>query len=238
MIRDVGPFNFSRACNAGARAARGERLLFLNNDTEIVHEDWLDRMAQWLEDTRVGAVGARLLYPDGTLQHAGVIIGMGGLASHFWQGQQSGASGIFGSEAWYRNFAAVTAACLLTSRRAFEAAGGFDEALELVYGDTDYCLRLKDLGFRIVYTPDAEVIHHESQSRGKTAPRADYVRFSDRMSKSRVLDGDPYFHPALSYTSTRPHLRVGPQDQPRYLNRRFMASLPDKPTITFPDDLL
>lgn len=238
LVRQTGSFNFSRACNAGARAARGSRLLFLNNDTEIVHDDWLDRMAQWLEDRGVGAVGARLLYPDSTLQHAGVVVGMAGLAGHLFHQQHLGVSGAFGGEDWYRDLSAVTAACLLTPRAAFEDAGGFDETLELVYGDTDYCLRLRERGLRIVYSPDAELVHHEKQSRGKTAPRSDFVRFSEKLLAGGALWGDPYFNPALSYKSARPRLSIGAADQPMSLHRRFMADLPRRPTIAFPDDLL
>lgn len=237
VVRDTGPFNFSRACNTGARAARGNRLLFLNNDTEILHEDWLDRMAQWLDDPGVGAVGARLLYPDATLQHAGVVVGLGGLAGHLFHRQPKGTSGAFGPEHWYRDLSAVTAACLLTSRQAFDCAGGFDETLELVYGDTDYCLRLRQIGLRIVYSPDAELVHHESQSRGKRVPRADFVRFSEKLLALGALDGDPYFSPGLSSQSTRPRLRLGALDDPKVLNRQFMARLPPKPVIIVPDDL-
>jgi GT2 family glycosyltransferase len=237
IVSDPGSFNFSRACNTGARAARGSRLLFLNNDTEILHEDWLDRMAQWLDDPGVGAVGARLLYPDTTLQHAGVVVGMGGLASHLFHQQHKGVSGIFGQEHWYRNLSAVTAACLLTSRQAFDSVGGFDETLELVYGDTEYCLRLRQIGLRIVYSPDAELVHYESQSRGKSVPRADFVRFSERLFALGALDGDPYFNPGLSLQSTRPRLRLGSLDDPKVLNRRLMSGLPRRPTIIVPDDL-
>lgn len=238
IVHDKGRFNFSRACNAGARASRGNRLLFLNNDTEILGSEWLDRMAQWLDDPGVGAVGARLLYPDATLQHAGVVVGMGGLASHLFHQEHKGVDGIFGPEHWYRNLSAVTAACLLTSRRAFDSVGGFDETLELVYGDTDYCLRLRLAGLRIVYSPDAELVHHESQSRGKNVPRQDFIRFSEKLRALGALDGDPYFNPALSYRSTRPRIRLSALDDPKTLNRQFLLRLPAKDPIVVPDDLV
>jgi len=237
IVSDNGPFNFSRACNTGARFARGSRLLFLNNDTEILAEDWLDRMSQWLDDPGVGAVGARLLYPDATLQHAGVVVGMGGLAGHLFHQQPKEVFGVFGPEAWYRDLSAVTAACLLTSQKAFASVGGFDETLELVYGDTDYCLRLRQIGLRIVYSPDAELVHHESQSRGRRVPRADFVRFSEKLRSMGILHGDPYFNPNLSYRSTRPRIRVGAFDNPVLLNRQFISSLPPRPIIIVPDDL-
>ena len=195
-------------------------------------------MAQWLDDPHVGAVGARLLYPDATLQHAGVVVGMGGLASHLFHKEHKGVDGIFGPEHWYRNLTAVTAACLLTSRRAFDSVEGFDETLELVYGDTDYCLRLRGAGFRVVYTPDAELLHHESQSRGKTVPRRDFIRFSEKLRALGALDGDPHFNPALSYRSTRPRIRPSALDDPKLLNRQFLRRLPPKDPIVVPDDLL
>jgi len=237
VVRQTGDFNFAAACNAGARAASGDLILFLNNDTEALEPDWIERMAQWFVFPDVGIVGAKLLYPDETIQHAGVVVGMGGLASHLFQGEPELSVGLFGSDQWYRDLSAVTAACMLVSRRVFEALNGFDEAFRLNYQDVDLCLRARRGGWRVIYTPDARLLHHEGLSHRKRIPRADFELASQRWLADGHLDGDPFFNPNLSYMSAMPTFNRGRHDHPRALNQRLMRRLPRKEILTLPDDL-
>jgi len=237
LERQPGDFNFARACNAGARRAAGDLILFLNNDTEALDDDWLARMAQWHVFPEVGIVGAKLLYPDETIQHAGVVVGMGGMASHLFQGLPELEAGIFGSDQWYRDLSAVTAACMLVSRRAFESLGGFDEAFRVNYQDVDFCLRARRAGWGVIYTPDARLLHHEALSHRRRIPRRDFELATERWLARGDLDGDPYFNPHVSFMSATPTFTRGPHDSPRALNRRLMNRLPRKEIIALPEDL-
>lgn len=197
VLQGVAPFNFSRACNQGAAHASGEMLLFLNNDTEVLHPDWLTNLAAVAHLPGVGAVGAKLIYPNGKVQHAGVVIGLEGHATHVFQGVIGDPYTPFGHVDWMRNVSAVTAACMLVRKEAFWEVGGFDEQFQIAFGDIDFCLRLRDAGYRIVYTPDACLIHHEGKSRGKSIPPQD-IRTKAEYFLQKVAEGDPYYHPALS----------------------------------------
>jgi GT2 family glycosyltransferase len=237
LVKFAPPFNFSKACNFGAANADGELLLFLNNDTEVIESIWLRSMSQWFDRKGVGVVGAQLLYPDGTLQHSGVVVGFGGLASHLFEGKNEDISTIFGRACWYRNLSAVTAACMLVSREAFEAVEGFDEGYQLNYSDVDLCIKIRKAGWRIVFSPDVRLVHHESRSHGRRIPRSDFERASQRWFEAGFLQGDPYFNPNLSYMSTYPVFRRTVQDNPLDLNRRLMSRLPHKEFLQLPDDL-
>jgi GT2 family glycosyltransferase len=230
------PFNFGKACNLGARHANGEFLLFLNNDTEILHADWLDRMMQWFELPATGVVGAKLLYPDGSIQHAGVIVGMGGLAAHVFNRLEEHTSTIFGSDDWFRNYAAVTGACMLVRKDLFDQAGGFDEKFQLNWSDVDPCLKIRKAGHRIVYTPLARLIHHEAASHQKRIPRSDFVRAGEKWLAA-INAGDRYFNPNLSYGHAIPHLLLDRSHTSRMMYRDLMARLPQKEIIRIPDDL-
>jgi GT2 family glycosyltransferase len=192
-----GPFNFSHKMNVGASHARGTHLLLLNDDVEVIASDWMSAMLEYSQQPEIGAVGAKLLYPDGRLQHIGIVLGVGGGAGHAFH-QHAGASpGYASSAVSVRNYSAVTAACLMTRRDAFELVGGFDEQLAVDFNDVDYCLRLRRAGYRIVFTPFATLYHHESASFG---PRTQNVKEVELM-KSRwadVMECDPYYHPALT----------------------------------------
>ncbi len=166
-----GAFNFSRLCNEGARRARGEYLLFLNNDTEVVNPDWLERMLRLACRSDVGVVGATLLYPDGTLQHAGLFPRPGGCWIHGYRGLPAHAPGDQGELGHIRTVPAVTAACMLLRRDFFEMLGGFDERLPVTYGDVDLCLRAREQGRLVVITPHARLLHFEALSRGYTSDR-------------------------------------------------------------------
>ncbi len=166
VLEHPGEFNFSAMNNHAAREARGEYLLLLNNDTEILHGDWLEEMLGYAQRADVGAVGARLLYPDGSIQHAGIILGLGGIASnHPWQKAAGDDPGYFGRLMLAQDFSALTGACLLTRKAVYDAAGGLDEqAFSVNFNDVDYCLRLREQGLKVVWTPFATLRHEESVS--------------------------------------------------------------------------
>jgi GT2 family glycosyltransferase len=222
ILEHPGPFNFSAANNAGARAATGDLLLFLNNDTEALNQDWLEEMVRWAGRREIGAVGAKLLYPDGTIQHAGIVVGLRGLAHHIYRQAAETHVDIFGSVDWYRNYLAVTGACLMVRRQVFDEVGGFDERYRIAYSDIEMCLRIHARGYRIVYTPFARLRHDEGATRGGVFPPSDTRRALDRMG-DLVSSGDPYFHPGLSHESLLPALpRRG--DRPRdVLLKRHLA---------------
>ena len=141
-------------------------MLFLNNDTEILTPDWIEAMVEQAQRPSIGAVGAKLLYDDGTVQHAGVVIGLGGVAGHSHKYFQGDAPGYFGTLQTVNNFSAVTAACLMVRRAVFEEVGGFDESLAIAFNDVDFCLRIRAAGYQNVYLPHVELYHYESKSRG------------------------------------------------------------------------
>lgn len=204
IVHDGGSFNFSRLINRGAAAARGEVLAFLNNDIEASERGWLREMVSQVMRAGVGAVGARLWYPDGTLQHGGVILGLGGVASHAFPRVPRGHPGYFNRLFLQQNCSAVTGACMLVRKEIFEEFNGFDEVnLGISFNDMDFCLRLRAAGFQNVWTPYANLIHHESASRGhQRAPeeQAQFVREASYMQHQwgPQLLFDPFYNPNLS----------------------------------------
>lgn len=202
VLRQPGPFNFSALVNAGAEAARGEVLVLLNNDCEIIAGDWLCRLVSWATRPDIGAVGAKLLYADGRIQHAGVALGLGGEAGHRDRRMPRGHPGMLGRLTVPHEVAAVTAACLAVSRATWREAGGFDEVLPVAFNDIDFCLRLLRRGYRNILDPQAVLVHAESASRGREegARRARFLKeaalFRERWGE--MLRDDPYWHPLLS----------------------------------------
>jgi GT2 family glycosyltransferase len=168
--RDDGPFNFSRLVNGGVGAIGGPYILLFNNDIEAIEPDWLRAMLEQAQRPSVGCVGARLLYPDGTVQHAGVIVGHGAPARHAFQCAERDAAGYANRLRTVANYSAVTGACLLVRREVFAAVGGFDEAFAVDFNDIDFCLRVRNAGYHNLVVPHAELIHRESVTRGH--PRA------------------------------------------------------------------
>ena len=204
VIRDDGPFNFSALNNKAAEEAQGEFICLMNNDIEIISPDWLEEMLSFAALPGVGAVGARLWYPENQgLQHGGVIIGIGGVAGHAHLRLAQGQVGYFGRAALHHRLLAVTAACLLIRKSHFWAVGGLDTQLAVAFNDVDFCLRLHQAGLACIYTPYAEMVHHESASRGDDLTGARRERF---MSETRFmvdrwgdsLQQDPFFSPNLS----------------------------------------
>ncbi len=200
-------FNFSAINNYGRRHARGEYLLLLNNDVEIVDGDWLTELVRQCARPGGGAVcGAMLYYPDDTIQHAGVITGLGGYAGHSHKYKKRGGSGYMFRAATVQDLSAVTGACMLVSAAAWDAAGGLDERFAVAFNDVDFCLRVRDRGAHIIWTPYARLYHHESKSRGgdeKDPVKArrfasEQQRLYDRHGRENILN-DPYYNPSLTH---------------------------------------
>jgi O-antigen biosynthesis protein len=211
---DPRPFNFSALNNAAAARSHAEVLVFLNSDTEIVQEDWIERLLPEALRQEVGAVAPLLLYPDGRVQHAGAAIGLHGWAGHPFAGLAPDEETAFGSAAvGPRNWLAVTAACMVVERRAFLEVGGFDERFQVGGGDVDLCLRLTRAGYRSLSVPAARVVHDESATRNAAAiPRGDFDASRDSYGEFRTL-GDPFYHPALDIDDTRCRVRTQPASQ-------------------------
>jgi GT2 family glycosyltransferase len=184
------PFNYSSLNNFAAQRVEGDLLLLLNDDTEIVEDEWLTAMVEHAQRPEVGVVGARLLYPDGGAQHEGVLVGSNGLACHIDH------RGYLGLGDMVRNMYAVTAACMMTRTEVFHQLGGLDESLPVAFNDTDYCMRAHQKGYRIIYTPYAVLRHHEGATRGRVHPIEDELTFRRRWSKDG-LSVDPYYNPNL-----------------------------------------
>jgi len=199
VIHDGGPFNFARLNNRAIAVARGEHLLLLNNDVEVITPEWLEALLEHSQRQEVGAVGARLLYADGTIQHAGVVLGVRGVAGHAHKYLSAKDAGYFFFPHLTRNYSAVTAACLMIRKALYEEVGGMEERLAVTFNDVDLCLRLRARGHLIVYTPHASLYHHESRSRWYQPPRAEEVQYMlERWGT--LLANDPYYNPHLTLT--------------------------------------
>lgn len=198
------PFNFSRLMNDGARLSSGDYLLLLNNDTEVTDGQWLENMMAMAQRPSVGCVGVKLIYPNNTIQHAGVIIGLGGAAGHAFTHIPKDAPGYFNYIQSINNYSAVTAACLMVRREVFDQVGGFDEDFSVEYNDVDFCLRVREAGYHNVYLPHVTLYHHESLTRGHPHLTGEsYARhlkeiglFKKRWQK--YIDDDPCYSPNLS----------------------------------------
>ena len=202
LIRDPSPFNYARLNNVAAAATQAEVLVFLNNDTEICDPHWLRALAGWAATPGIGIVGPKLLYPDHTIQHAGVVLGIGGVAGHSFVGLPSDSPGYIGLAGVTREAAALTGACIAIRRALFEAIGGFDEHLQIAFNDTALCCEALRRGNRNLYLGDTTVIHHESKSRGFDDTPEKLARFRNECSHVRLeykslFDQDPYYSPNL-----------------------------------------
>jgi O-antigen biosynthesis protein len=195
-------YNYSRINNLGVSQSKGEYVLLLNDDTEVISGEWLEAMLEHAQRPEVGAVGAKLIYPDGRVQHAGVVTGVGhswmrGVATHAYQFYSSDAPGHMGTLATTTNYNAVTAACTLLRRLVFDEVGGFNEEnLPLSFDDVDLCLRIRERGYLVVYTPHAELYHYETMTRKKVDTPAEVLYMRERWEGK--LDADPYYNPHFS----------------------------------------
>lgn len=200
-----GKFNYSAINNFGAQFAAGEHLLFLNNDTSVISKDWLEEMLMYSQRKDVGAVGAKLYYPDDTIQHAGVIVGLGGVAGHSHCGFKRTDPGYMARLHFAQECSAVTGACLMTKKSVFEEVGGFDEKMFAVeFNDVDLCMRIRKSGYKVIWTPYAELYHYESKSRGyddtpekKKRHQREVFNFKTRWAKE-LAQGDPFYNPNLT----------------------------------------
>ena len=212
VLPSPGTFNFSKLSNEGAAAATGPLLLFLNNDVEVIEPGWLAEMVSIAEEPHVGAVGAKLTYPDGTLQHGGVVLGAGGVAGHSHLGIGPDDPGYFGRMVMAQEVSGVTGACLMMRRRVFEEVGGFDAVgLTVAFNDVDLCLKITGAGYRIVWTPHAHLTHHESKSRGIEDTPEKRARFESEVRTMLERWGprlrrDPHYNPNLARATA--HFRL------------------------------
>ena len=210
VIQDKGPFNYSAINNRAAAVAEGSLLAFVNNDIEPINANWLSEMVAEALQPETGAVGAMLYYPNDRVQHAGVILGIAGprlvdgVAGHAFKQFPRGHGGQMNRMRVRQNYSAVTAACMLVRREIFDAVGGFDtENLPVSFNDVDLCLRIREAGYRNLWTPFAEMYHHESASRGKEDTPAKQARANREIKYMRekwgpLLDADPAYNPNLT----------------------------------------
>lgn len=198
-------FNYSAINNYGAAFAKGEYLLLLNNDIEGIGTEWLGEMLANCQRKEVGIVGAKLYYPNNTIQHAGVILGIGGVAGHAFSGLSKEFSGYMHKANMQQNLSAVTAACMMVKRSVFAETGGLTEELAVAFNDIDFCLKVREKGYLVVYTPDAQLYHYESKSRGAEDTKEKVERFQKEISYMKqhwgeLLTQDPMYNPNLTLT--------------------------------------
>lgn len=207
LLKYDKPFNYSAINNFAYKHAKGEILVLLNNDTEILSPGWIEAMLEHAERSEVGAVGAKLLYPNRTLQHAGIVLGVGGIANCAFC-RQTNENGYFGQVNVIRNYSAVTAACLMVRKSVYENMGGLDENnVAITFNDVDFCLRLREKGYLIVYTPYACLMHYESLSRGRDVNMEEAKYITEKYKA--VLENDPYYNPNLTRERFDFSLRTG-----------------------------
>ena len=207
------PFNYSQINNYGVEQARGEYLLFLNNDTEVITKDWLEGMVEQAQRPSIGAVGSLLLYPDDTIQHAGVVLGIGGVAGHSHKHLHVSQSGYISQAVSTNNYSAVTGACMMCRREVFESVGGFEEKLAIAFNDVDLCLKIARRGYRNIYLPHVVLYHYESKSRGYENTPAKQARFAGEVNYMRqtwgqICDRDPCYNPNLTKSKEDYNLNI------------------------------
>ena len=213
-------------CNRGARLATGDAILFFNNDLEVIEPGWLGEMIECLSFDDAGIVGAKLTYPDGKVQHNGVIVGLGQAAGHWYVDAEGDDPGPMGRFAIRQTLSAVTGACMLVTKRCFEALGGFDEErFAIAYNDIDLCLRGRDAGFRTVWTPFAHLVHHESATRGSDEVGPQNARFRAEFGRLQERHGtvdfiDDAYSPFYDRRSSSPFIVI-PETLPALRPNRF-----------------
>lgn len=206
LLRWGKEFNYSAINNFATAHAKGEYLLFLNNDVKSINPDWLEEMLGVCQRPEVGGVGAKLIYPDNTIQHAGCVIGMGGIAGHMFVDMPADRTGYLHKASLLQDMSAVTAACLLMKKEVFEQAGGFTEELAVAFNDVDLCLKVRKNGYLIVYDPYAKLYHMESKTRGAEDSKEKVRRFQTEIEYMRchwidiLKNGDPCYNKNLSLT--------------------------------------
>jgi GT2 family glycosyltransferase len=206
VIRDERPFNYSELINTACAAVRGSIIGLINNDIEVISPNWLSEMVSHALRPEVGAVGAKLWYLNGTVQHTGVILGIRGVAGHAHRYLKRYRNGYFGRANLIQSYCAVTAACLVVRKEVFKKVGGFNEALQVAFNDIDFCLRVREAGYRNVYTPYAQLYHHESATRGVEDSPEKYLLFMQESTYMKQLWGHVLANdPAYSRNLTLEH---------------------------------
>ena len=206
-------FNYSAINNFGEKSAAGDYLLFLNNDVEVINPGWIEELLGNCQRKEVGIVGAKLYYPDDTIQHAGTVIGIGGIAGHAFLNMPRSRTGYLHKASLQMDLSAVTAACMMMKRQVFEQLGGFEERLSVAFNDVDLCLRTVQAGYLVVYNPEVELYHYESKSRGAEDSEEKVRRFQEEIEfmRCRWMDllkkGDPYYNRNLTLSKWNYSLR-------------------------------
>ena len=201
VVRYEGGFNYSAINNFGARHAKGDYLLLLNNDTEVITPRWLEEMIMYAQQERVGCVGVKLLYPDNTIQHAGIGFGYLTLAAHMHKNFPVGHPGYMGRLVYAQDVYAVTAACLMVRKSVYDEVNGLDESFAVAFNDVDFCVRVREAGYTNVFTPFAQLYHYESKSRGLDESPAKRKRFESEVKRfqqrwaKQLAAGDPCLNP-------------------------------------------
>lgn len=204
LLRWKHPFNYSAINNYAASKAKGEYFLFLNNDTEVITPEWMEEFLGFCQRKDTGIVGAKLYYGNNTIQHAGTVIGIGGIAGHMFVDMERERSGYMHKASIIQDLSAVTAACMMVKRKVFEQVHGFEEELAVAFNDVDFCLRVREIGYLVVYNPYVELYHYESKSRGTEDSKEKVRRFQSEIEfmrcrwESLLKKGDPYYNKNLS----------------------------------------
>ena len=210
------PFNYSKINNWAIAQSNSSIICLMNDDIEVITDNWLEKLVIRVQISGVGAVGPLLLYPDNRIQHAGVILGLGGVAGHHLQLLPKGHGGCFGRAALEQDLSCVTAACMVVKRDVFDMVGGFNERLAIAFNDVDLCIRIRTAGWRIIWTPEVELYHHESASIGKhdSPERAELFRCEASLMRTmwgEILDRDPFYNPNLSLDTNHHNLAFPPR---------------------------
>lgn len=216
LVYEDQPFNYSKLNNWAIAQAKNPLLCLMNDDIEVITSDWLEKLVVRTQINKVGAVGPLLLYPNNRIQHAGVILGMLGVAGHQFVGLTKGQEGYFGRMGLEQDLSCITAACMVLRREAFEAIGGFNEELAVAFNDVDLCIRIRNAGWRILWTPEVELYHHESASVGKHDSPERTSLFQAEVALMRnlwgeTLDNDPFYNPNLSLDTYNHDLAFPPR---------------------------
>ena len=206
IVTYTGEFNYSKVNNLGVSEATGDYILLLNNDTQVITINWMEELLMYAQRPDIGAVGGKLYYADKTIQHAGVVIGLGAhrTAGHVHHMQKRENLGYMGRLCYAQNMTAVTGACLMVKKSAYEEVGGLEESFAVSLNDVDFCLKLRKAGYLNIFTPFAELYHFESASRGLDNEGEKLERYNEESArfkekwKNELEAGDPYFNPNFS----------------------------------------
>ncbi len=206
VVNKYGNFNYALAVKFGIEHAKGDYFLFLDDDTEIISPQWMEEMLMFAQRTDVGAVGAKLYYPNDTIEHAGLVLGINGKVGRLFSGYEKDQSSYFHRLSFAQNLSAVSSSCLMTRREVFEEVGGFNDKISYLNTDVDFCLKVRELGYLVVFTPYAEAYHSKAQTKSQVNSQGDFTFLKQRWAKK--LDKDPYYNPNLSLEKTDCSIKI------------------------------